>query len=77
MPRFSPIKAVKLLKILRRLGFEEIRQKGSHLIVKHHDGRETVIPVHKGEEIGRGLLRKILRDINLSPEEFGKLKLTY
>lgn len=74
MPRLSPIKAVKLLKILHRLGFSEIRQKGSHLILKHNDGRETVVPIHKGEEIGRGLLRKILRDINLSLEEFSKLK---
>lgn len=73
MPRLSPIKAIKLLKILHDIGFEEIRQKGSHLILQHPDGRETVVPIHKGEEIGRGLLRKIIRDINLSPEKFRKL----
>lgn len=74
MPRLSPIKAVKLLKIFHKLGFSEVRQKGSHLILQHKDGRETVIPIHQGEEIGRGLLRKILHDINLSPEDFNKLR---
>lgn len=74
MPKLSPIKAVKLLQILQKLGFSKIKQRGSHIILKHQDRRETVIPVHKGEEIGRGLLRKILRDINLSPEDFNKLK---
>lgn len=74
MTRLSPIKAIKLIKILRKLGFAEIRQKGSHLILQHKDGRETVVPMHRGEELGRGLLRKILRDINLSPKEFYRLK---
>ncbi len=70
MPKLSPVKAIKLLKILHKLGFIPVRQKGSHLILQHPDGRETVVPMHKGEEIGRGLLRKILRDINLDPEEY-------
>lgn len=74
MPKLSPIKAVKLLKFLSDLGFSKIRQRGSHAVVKHKDGRETVVPIHQAEEIGVGLLRKILRDINLSPEEFNKLK---
>ncbi|MBM3209048.1 addiction module toxin, HicA family [Candidatus Shapirobacteria bacterium] len=74
MPKLSPIKAIKLLKIFRSLGFAEIRQRGSHLILQNADGRETVVPIHQGEEIGRGLLRKILRDINLSPDQFNKLK---
>ena len=74
MPRLSPIKAIKLVKVLHKLGFISVRQKGSHLILKHNDGRETVVPIHQGEEIGRGLLRKILRDINLSPEKFNQIK---
>jgi predicted RNA binding protein YcfA (HicA-like mRNA interferase family) len=74
MPRLSPIKAIQLLKILHRLGFDQVRQKGSHIVLQHSDGRETVVPVHQGEEIGRGLLRKIIRDINLTPEQFTKLK---
>jgi len=49
-----------------------VRQKGSHLFLKHLDGRITVVPIHKGEEIGRGLLRKIVRDSKLTREEFLK-----
>ena len=74
MPKLAPITATKLLKILRQLGFIEVRQRGSHAILKHKDGRETVVPVHQGEDLGRGLLRKILRDIKLSPDEFSKLR---
>jgi predicted RNA binding protein YcfA (HicA-like mRNA interferase family) len=59
-----------VIKALRRAGFEEIRQRGSHVILQHADGRQTVVPIHKGEEIGPGLLRKILRDVELTPEEF-------
>lgn len=74
MPRLSPISALKLLKILNKLGFQILRQKGSHIILKHRDGREVVVPMHKGEDIGRGLLRKILRDLRISPEQFELLR---
>ena len=47
-----------------------IRQKGSHVFLKHQDNRITIIPVHKGQDIDRSLLRKILRDTKISPEEF-------
>lgn len=50
-----------------------MRQRGSHVILKHDDGRLTVIPVHRGEEIGRGLLSKIIKDTGLTKEEFLKL----
>ena len=52
----------ELTKILKSMGFEMIRQKGSHQIYKHPDGRQTVIPFHKGEDIGKGLLKSILND---------------
>lgn len=74
MPRLVPIKADKLIRVLQKIGFSKVRQRGSHLILKHEDGRETVIPIHRGEEIGRGLLRKILRDINLSVEDLNRLR---
>lgn len=38
--------------------------------MKHEDGRVVTVPVHTGKTIGRGLLRKILRDANLTREEF-------
>jgi len=68
-----PLPAKKIVKILNRIGFETIRQRGSHLILKHPDGRITVVPVHPGEQIGRGLLSKIIKDAKLTREEFLKL----
>lgn len=74
MPKLSPINAAKLIKILSKQGFIKIRQSGSHVRLEHPDGRKTSIPVHSGENVGVGLLRKILRDVNISRDEFEKLK---
>ena len=63
MSRLAPISARELQAVLSRLGFTLIRQKGSHAFWQHSDGRATIVPVHKGEDIGRGLLRQILRDL--------------
>lgn len=62
----------ELIKILKKMGFEEIRQKGSHKYFKHSDGRATVVPVHSNVDIGRGLLKKILNEIDIDREEFMK-----
>ena len=68
------IKPKELISILQRLGFQERPLKAtSHRRYVHPDGRRTTVPVHPGQDIGRGLLRKILKDIELSPEEFKKL----
>ena len=65
--------AKEIISILDRLGFKNTRKsKGSHFRYAHPDGRKTTVPVHKGKTVGRGLLRKILRDIELSPDEFQK-----
>lgn len=74
MPKLSPIHSSKLIKILSKQGFINVRQKGSHARLEHPDGRKTSVPIHAGENVGVGLLRKILRDVNLTPEEFNKLK---
>ena len=70
MNRLPILKARDLIKILKKLGFEEMRQKGSHLFFQHNDGRTTLVPIHGGEDIGRGLLRQIIGQIKLLPEEF-------
>ena len=54
---------------LRSHGFAVIRIRGSHQFLRHPDGRATVVPVHAGETIGRGLMAKILRDADLSHEQ--------
>lgn len=65
-----PLSFRKIAKRLEELGYHPVRQSGSHVIFKHKDGRITVVPNHPGEKIGRGLLRKILRDIDSTVEEF-------
>ncbi|XAL99764.1 type II toxin-antitoxin system HicA family toxin [Phycisphaeraceae bacterium D3-23] len=62
----------ELLKALGAFGFEVIRVRGSHHFVRHDDGRSTVVPVHRGETLGPGLLGKILRDCEISREELRK-----
>ena len=71
--RLPALKARNIIYVLRQLGFYEVRQKGAHIFFQHPDGRCTLIPRHSGEDIGRGLLRQILREIKLTPEEFLKL----
>jgi predicted RNA binding protein YcfA (HicA-like mRNA interferase family) len=63
----------ELCKVVSKLGFVMVHQKGSHTVWKHDDGRITTIPVHKGKELGRGLIQKILADIDLSVEEYCKM----
>lgn len=63
----------RLLRILKKQGFDVVRIKGSHHFVRHPDGRATVIPVHAKETIGKGLFFKILNDCEISLDEFLEL----
>ena len=65
--------AKTLEKILLKLGFKIIRQKGSHRFYRHDDGRYTTIPHHGNVDLGRPLLREILKQIDVSPEEYEQL----
>ena len=73
MSKLTIISSKDMVKLLSTIGFAEVRQKGSHKTFKHNDGRTTVIPFH-GEDLGRGLIRKILRDIEISTDEYEKLR---
>ena len=73
MTRLPSLNGEQIVKALGKAGFQVLRQKGSHIYLKHPDGRATVVPVHKGESVGRGLLRKIIQDADLVREEFLKL----
>ena len=68
--RLCPLKPSVIVTALKSLGFEVIRQRGSHIFFRHPDGRTTIVPYHKGEDIPRGLLRKILRDIDMDWIDF-------
>lgn len=59
-------------KLLRHLGFVVARQKGSHVFYRHSDGRTTTVPNHGGRDLARPLLREILREIEMTPDEFTK-----
>lgn len=64
------VRAEELIRAIERLGFSCLRKsKTGHQRFGHPDGRKVTVPVHKGKTIGRGLLRKILRDLGMSAEE--------
>lgn len=69
MTRLPRLKGKEVIRILERAGFEAMRTKGSHTFLKHPDGRAPVVPVHSGETLGPGLLRAILRDVEMSVED--------
>ncbi|MCP4168681.1 MAG: type II toxin-antitoxin system HicA family toxin [Chloroflexi bacterium] len=73
MSRLPTLSPRKMCQVLESLGFVLVRRKGSHLFYRHPDGRATVVPYHKGEDLGRGLMRSILRDIELSRDDFTAL----
>jgi predicted RNA binding protein YcfA (HicA-like mRNA interferase family) len=70
MPKFPSLTGQQVIAALKRAGFEVLRVKGSHHFLSHSDGRRTVVPVHRGEKIGPGLMSKILRDCELERDVF-------
>ena len=74
MPKLRPAKPGEVTRILEKLGFTCIRQSGSHAVYHHTDGRWTTVPMHKGRDLGKGILKKILRDIKISIDEFEQLR---
>lgn len=74
MPRLIPAKPDQVIRALEKLGFARIRQSGSHAIYHHADGRWTTVPIHRGRDLGKGVLRKILKDVGLSTDEFEQMR---
>jgi predicted RNA binding protein YcfA (HicA-like mRNA interferase family) len=70
MARLPVLKPRQVVSLLVERGFVCIRQRGSHMQFRHADGRATTVPDHGGRDISPSLLRKIARDIVVSPEEF-------
>ena len=73
MSKFPRLTGQQVIAALRKAGFEVLRIKGSHHFMSHPDGRRTVVPVHRGETIGPGLMLKIVRDCEMEREEFLEL----
>ncbi|MEA1937467.1 MAG: type II toxin-antitoxin system HicA family toxin [Patescibacteria group bacterium] len=75
MPKLNLLPAKKMVKILKCLGFQELRIKGSHHFFFNPITKKTAtIPIHKNEYLSIGILKEILRDIELSIEEYEKLR---
>lgn len=69
MPKLKPTKSKDLLKILKKHGFIETRQVGSHLIlVNYQTNFRTTVPMH-GRELPKGTLLAILRDVGLDKDD--------
>ena len=69
----KPLHARTVIRALENIGFRQIRQKGSHLFMRHPDGRTTLIPIHPGEKIGKGMIRKIINDAELTRDTWFEL----
>lgn len=63
------LKPREVAALLERLGFRDVRQRGSHKRFRHADGRVTTVPFHGNRDVAPSLLRKIARDIRLSVDE--------
>jgi predicted RNA binding protein YcfA (HicA-like mRNA interferase family) len=72
MARLPVLRPREIARVLESFGFVAIRQRGSHKQYRHPDGRGTTIPFHGGRDISPFLLRQILKDVRLTPEEFGQ-----
>ena len=70
MSRLHPVRPREVVRFLESLGFVQVRQRGSHKFFRHADGRTATVPDHKSEDLGRGILAKILRDAGVKPAEF-------
>ncbi len=73
MAKLPCLTGKEVAKVIEKHGFVYSHTTGSHMVFKHPDGRKTTIPYHAGEEIGPGLLLKIIKkDLNMTMEEFFK-----
>ena len=73
MSRLPRLRGNQVLTALQQAGFHIVRVRGSHHFLRHPDGRATVVPDHSGEDIGPGLMNKILADCELTRDAFEKL----
>jgi len=70
LPRLTAGEAIRALE---RAGFTPVRQSGSHRLYRNEAGRRVTVPYHAGKILHPKVLRSILRDAELTPEEFKRL----
>ena len=72
MSKLKIITSIKMCTLLESDGFQNVRQRGSHRFYRHTDGRTTVVPMH-ASDLDRTLIRKILKDIDMSIDDYNKM----
>ena len=70
MSRLKLVNSKTMEKLLLRMGFAKVRQKGSHAFYRHPDGRITTLPHHKARMLARPLIREILREIEITIDDY-------
>ena len=73
MSRLTLISDKDMIRLLQKLDFREVRQNGSHKFFIHSDGRCTVVPAH-GKDLKRGLIKGILKDIQITDDEYEDIR---
>jgi len=73
LSKLQIVDAKTMEKLLLLLGFERVRQKGSHVFYRHPDGRTTTIPHHKGRVLARPLIKEILKEIEVTIDEYNEI----
>lgn len=70
-PALPVVSGAETIQALELIGFLKVSQRGSHVKMRHPDGRTAIVPNHY--ELARGTLRSILRQADLDTDEFIKL----
>ena len=74
MSRLTPLRAEEIIRRLRKLGFEGPVGGGRHVRMVHHQTRRIIpIPMHRGRDVGVGLVRRIIREAGATPQEWNDL----
>ena len=73
MSKLQIVDAKTMERLLFLLGFERVRQKGSHVFYRHPNGRSTTIPHHKGRVLARPLIKEILKEIEVTIDEYNEI----
>ena len=73
MSKLPIVSVNKAIRAFKKLGYLEIRQRGSHIRFKHPESFRKPLSIPNHKVLGRGLLRKLIRDANISVDEFNKL----
>jgi predicted RNA binding protein YcfA (HicA-like mRNA interferase family) len=73
MPKLPVVSGKELIKFLTGIGFQELRQVGSHVFLHHKDGRRVVVPIHGNKDIPQGTMLFILKSVEISREDFSNM----